>query len=88
MRQIAEEMRSGVPQHKIDEHSMLGTLQGIANTMIRNCNSCFREFPTLLTEQIYREQVLDILQEPEDYIINLKAGGALYDESNTANTAQ
>ncbi len=75
MRQIAKEMRSGVPQHKIDEHSMLGTLQGIANTMIRNCDSCFRQFPTLLTEQTYRNQVLDILKEPKEYITNLENGG-------------
>lgn len=72
---VAEDMESVFPRHKVNENSMLETLRGVAHTMIRSCNRCFDLFPTLLTEERYREQVLEIMNEPKAYILNLESGG-------------
>ncbi len=74
-RKVTEDMESTVPKRRVNENSMLETLRGVAETMIRSCNRCFDLFPTLLTEQVYRSQVMDILQEPKNYILNLESEG-------------
>ncbi|MCC8130069.1 MAG: hypothetical protein LIO51_09090 [Clostridiales bacterium] len=68
-------MNATESRHIVDENSVLGSLRGVANTMIRGCNRCFEMFPTLLTEQAYRRQVVEILQEPKAYILELENGG-------------
>lgn len=75
VRQVAADMNATESRHIVDENSMLGSLRGVANTMIRGCNRCFEMFPTLLTEQAYRRQVVEILQEPKAYILELENGG-------------
>lgn len=37
-------------------------------TMIRVCDTLFGDFPKLLTEPVYKKQVIKILQEPKIYI--------------------
>lgn len=74
-RVVAEDMEAVIPRHKVNENSMLETLRGVTHTMIRSCNRCFDLFPTLLTDEHYREQVLEIMNEPKAYILNLESGG-------------
>ncbi|MCD8150518.1 MAG: hypothetical protein LUE92_13375 [Clostridiales bacterium] len=74
-KQVVANMVSPPSDRKVNEYSMLETLRGVANTMIRASNRCFDLFPTLLTEQQYRERVIEIMQEPKNYILNIEAGG-------------
>jgi len=76
-KQADENIEPPIPKHKVDENSMLESLRGVAKTMIRASNQCFNLFPTLLTEQQYREQVIEIMQEPKNFILNIEAGGEL-----------
>ncbi len=73
MRKIADDMDD--PGGQVSGSSMLATLHGVTATMIRGCNRCFEMFPSLLTENTYREQVIAIMQEPKTYIITLETGG-------------
>ncbi|MCD7864981.1 MAG: hypothetical protein LUG54_03000 [Clostridiales bacterium] len=76
-KQADENIEPPTPRHKVDENSMLESLRGVAKTMIRASNQCFNLFPTLLTEQQYRERVIEIMQEPPNFILNIEAGGEL-----------
>lgn len=74
-KKVAADMEATIPKRKVSETSMLETLRGVVATMIRGADKCFELFPTLLTEQVYRVQVIEIMQEPKNYISNLEAGG-------------
>lgn len=76
-KQADENIEPPTPRHKVDENSMLESLRGVAKTMIRASNQCFNLFPTLLTEQQYRKQVIEIMQEPKNFILNIESGGDL-----------
>lgn len=73
--QISADMEA--PKGSVTEDNMLDTLHGVTNTMIRGCERCFGLFPTLLSEPVYRARVLEIMQEPKDYILNLENGGQM-----------
>lgn len=73
--QISADMET--PKGSVTEDNMLDTLHGVTNTMIRGCERCFGLFPTLLSEPIYRARVMEIMQEPKDYILNLENGGQM-----------
>ncbi|MCD8197930.1 MAG: hypothetical protein LUE24_12325 [Lachnospiraceae bacterium] len=75
LKKVAADMEATVPKRKVSETSMLETLRGVVATMIRGADKCFELFPTLLTEQVYRVQVIEIMQEPKNYISNLETGG-------------
>ncbi len=72
VRRIVEQRDDEKPRHTIDEESMLGTLRGVSNTMIRSCNRCFDLFPTLLSEPQYKKQVIEILGEMKTYILKIE----------------
>ncbi len=67
-----EKREDEVARHKIDESSMLETLQYVSDTMISSCERCFEMFPTLLSQPEYRKQVIEILQECKNYILKLE----------------
>ncbi|MCD7918923.1 MAG: hypothetical protein LUG45_02405, partial [Clostridiales bacterium] len=73
-RKVEADMNATASTRSLDESGMLETLRGVADTMISSCNRCFDLFPALLTELDYRRQVIDIMQEPKIYILNLETG--------------
>lgn len=75
VRQVAADMNVTESRHKVDEDSMLATLHEVIRTMIRGCNRCFEMFSTLLTEQVYRKRVIEILKETKAYILELESDG-------------
>ncbi|MCD7817661.1 MAG: hypothetical protein LUH07_01210 [Lachnospiraceae bacterium] len=75
-RKVAADMEATVPKRKVNETSMLETLRGVVATMIRGADKCFELFPTLLTEQTYRVQVIEIMKELKTYISKLEEGGS------------
>lgn len=74
-KKVAADMEATVPRRKVNEASMLETLCGVVATMIRGADKCFELFPTLLTEQVYRVQVIEIMKELKTYISRLEEGG-------------
>ncbi len=56
----------------VDEDDILETMQAAVKTMIRVCNTLFNDFPRLLTDQPYKDKVIEIMQEPKTYIQNLE----------------
>ncbi len=74
-KKVAADMEATVPRRKVNEDSMLETLRGAVATMIRGADKCFELFPTLLTEQVYRVQVIEIMKELKTYISRLEEGG-------------
>lgn len=40
--------------------------------MIESCDSLFENFPGLLEKPDYKAQVIEIMQKPKQYIINLE----------------
>ena len=57
---------------RVTEDSALVSLRYTARNMIETCDVLFENFPGLLSKQIYREQVVDILQGPKQYILKLE----------------
>lgn len=72
-KQVVKNMVSPVSKHKVDENSMLESLRGVADTMIRASKQCFKLFPTLLTEPQYRKRVIEIMQEPKNFILKIES---------------
>lgn len=66
--QIYEELKA--PKH-VTEDSALVSLRYAARNLVETCD-LFENFPGLLSKQIYREQVVDILQGPKQYIQKLE----------------
>ena len=67
--QIYEELKS--PKH-VTEDSALVSLRYAARNMIETCDVLFTNFPGLLSKQIYRVQVVEIMQKPKQYILKLE----------------
>ncbi len=61
-----------VQDKTVDEDDILDTMQAAVKTMIRVCNTLFKDFPRLLTDQPYKDKVIEIMQEPKTYIQNLE----------------
>ena len=67
--QVYEELRT--PKH-VTEDSALVSLRYVARNMVETCDALFANFPGLLTKQIFRVQVVEIMQKPKQYILNLE----------------
>lgn len=75
IQKISEDMRNN--HGAASEDSILETLRGTMQDAIRVCNTLFADFPRLLTEYSYREQVIEIMQEPKQYILKIEDGGEI-----------
>ena len=40
--------------------------------MIRVCDTLFTDFPRLLSDSSYKAKVIDIMQEPKNYILQIE----------------
>ncbi len=67
--QIYEKLK--VPKH-VTEDSALVSLRYAARNMVETCDALFTNFPGLLSKQIYRVQVVEIMQKPKQYILKLE----------------
>lgn len=67
--QVYEELRT---QKHVTEDSALVSLRYVARNMVETCDALFANFPGLLTKQIFRVQVVEIMQKPKQYILNLE----------------
>lgn len=54
------------------EDSILDTLHGAVIDMIRICDTLFTDFPRLLSDSSYKAKVIDIMQEPKNYILQIE----------------
>lgn len=66
---VYEELRT---QKHVTEDSALVSLRYVARNMVETCDALFANFPGLLTKQIFRAQVVEIMQKPKQYILNLE----------------
>ena len=67
--QIYEELKA---PKRADEDSAIVSLRYVARNMIESCDSLFDNFPGLLEKPDYKAQVIEIMQKPKQYIINLE----------------
>ena len=72
IRKIAADMRPDGPPAPTSEDSILETLHGAVTDMIRVCNTLFSDFPRLLADSAYKTKVIEIMQEPKQYILELE----------------
>ncbi len=71
--EISEINADMLDQNKtVNEDDILETMQAEVRTMIRVCNTLFKDFPRLLTDQPYKGKVYEIMQEPKQYIIKIE----------------
>ena len=54
------------------EDSILETLHGAVTDMIRVCDTLFTDFPRLLEDRTYKARVIEIMQEPKNYILHIE----------------
>lgn len=57
---------------KVTENSALESLRYTAQNMISTCDVLFQHFPGLLSIPEFRVQVIEIMQEPKQYILDLE----------------
>lgn len=74
IRRISEGMLTADPD--VSPEIYLDSVEGAVEQMMRVCDHLFREYPCLLSEPIYREKVLKIMQAPKKYILDLERGSA------------
>jgi len=67
--QIYDELKA---PKRANEDSAMVSLRYVARNMIESCDSLFSNFPGLLSKPAYKVQVVEIMQEPKQYIINLE----------------
>lgn len=67
--QIYDELKA---PKRADEDSAMVSLRYVARNMIESCDSLFGNFPGLLEKPDYKTQVIEIMQKPKQYIINLE----------------
>lgn len=67
--QIYDELKA---PKRADEDSAMVSLRYVARNMIESCDSLFSNFPGLLSKPTYKVQVVEIMQQPKQYIINLE----------------
>lgn len=56
----------------VSEDSVLETLHGAVTDMIRVCDTLFMDFPRLLKDHTYKAKVIEIMQEPKSYILQIE----------------
>ena len=57
---------------RVTEDSALVSLRYTARNMVETCDVLFTNFPGLLTKPNYKVQVVEIMQEPKQYILKLE----------------
>ena len=67
--QIYDELKA---PKRANEDSAMVSLRYVARNMIESCDSLFSNFPGLLSKPAYKVQVVEIMQQPKQYIINLE----------------
>ena len=70
-----DQIYDGLKAHKrADEDSAMVSLRYVAQNMIECCNVLFDNFPGLLEKSDYKAQVIEVMQEPKQYILKLEGG--------------
>lgn len=59
---------------RVTEDSALESLSYTARNMVETCDVLFDNFPGLLSKPDYRAQVIEVMQEPKQYILKLEGG--------------
>lgn len=59
---------------RADEESAMISLRYVARNMIECCDVLFDNFPGLLEKPDYKAQVIEVMQEPKQYILKLEGG--------------
>lgn len=59
---------------RADEESAMVSLRYVARNMIECCDVLFENFPGLLSKPDYKDQVIEVMQEPKQYILKLEGG--------------
>lgn len=57
---------------RVTEDSALVSLSYTARNMVETCDVLFTNFPGLLTKPDYKAQVIEIMQEPKQYVLKLE----------------
>ena len=57
---------------RVTEDSALVSLRYTARNMVETCDVLFTNFPGLLEKPDYKDQVIEIMQEPKQYILKLE----------------
>ena len=57
---------------RVTEDSALESLSYTAKNMVETCDVLFDNFPGLLSKPDYKAQVIEIMQEPKQYILKLE----------------
>ena len=57
---------------RVTEESALVSLRYTARNMVETCDVLFENFPGLLSKPAYKVQVVEIMQEPKQYIMDLE----------------
>lgn len=65
-----EEMRER--DTPVSEDAILDTMQGAVSDMIRVCKMLLKEYPRLLSDSTYRVRVIEIFQNPMNFILHIK----------------
>ena len=72
IRDIYADMVQGETPTPASEDSILETLRGAVTDMIRVCDTLFSDFPRLLEDSTYKAKVIEIMQEPKQYILEIE----------------
>lgn len=59
---------------RVTEDSALVSLSYTAKNMVETCDVLFDNFPGLLSKPDYKAQVIEVMQEPKQYILKLEGG--------------
>ena len=59
---------------RADEDSAMVSLRYVAENMIECCDVIFDNFPGLLEKPDYKAKVIEVMQEPKQYILKLEGG--------------
>ena len=70
--EISAEMER--PKAPVTEDSMLHSLEGEAVSFMELCDHFFREYPRLLSDSRYKQEVVRIMQTLKQYIITIEGG--------------
>ena len=72
--EISAEMER--PKSPVTETSMLHSLEGEAVSFIELCDHFFREYPRLLSDDQYKQEVVRIMRMLKEYIMTIEGGKA------------
>ena len=70
--EISAEMER--PRFLVTEESMLHSLEGEVGSFIELCDHFFREYPRLLSDDLYKREIIRIMQTLKQYILNIEGG--------------